>query len=202
MSSVKRLRDSYAETTRHTLLETGRRLFVTRGYPAVAAEELVRAAGLSRGALYHHFNGKRGLFEAVFEELEDLAAQRIQHAMATETDPWQRAIDGMAAFLDVCAEPDYREIVLLQGPIALGWQRWRELDHQHLGRILTDGVRALLDARLIHEHPAELLAGAIYGALTEISLTIATADDPKLARAQAGQLAIDLLTGLTTAPPA
>lgn len=200
MSPVKPLREVYAETTRNALLDTGRRLFVERGYPAVAAEELVRAAGLSRGALYHHFGGKPGLFEAIFAEQEERAAQRIAAAMATQTEPWQQAMTGVETFLDVCGEADYRDIVLLQGPIALGWQRWRELDQHHLGDLLTAGVRQLLAAGLLQPHPAELIAAAIYGSLTELSLAVAAADDPAQAREQAGALVVGLLRGISTRP--
>ena len=200
MSAVKPCRELYAESTRRALLDTGRSKFIEHGYTAVAAEDLVRAAGLSRGALYHHFGGKEGLFEAVFAEQEEQAAQRIADAMADQIDPWQAAITGLDTFLDICVEPGYREIVLLQGPIALGWHRWRELDQRHLGGLLTAGAQMLINAGLIQDHPAELLAAAMYGSLTEISLRIADATDPTTARRQAGDLAHALLTGIATTP--
>lgn len=186
----------YAESTRSELLETGRRLFLERGYTSVSAEELVRAAGLSRGALYHHFEGKQGLFEAVFTELELHAAERISAAFAAETDPWQQALAAIRAFLDVCTEPDYSEIVLRQGPPALGWDRQRELDQQLLGGLLNAGVQGLLDAGLIEPHPAELISAAVFGALTEASLFVAGAEDPAAARAQAEALAVTIMNGL------
>ncbi|MEV0299352.1 helix-turn-helix domain-containing protein [Nocardia sp. NPDC050710] len=197
---MESVREKYAESTRQTLLDTALRLFAERDYADLSAEELVRTAGLTRGALYHHFDGKRGLFEAVVNDLETQAAQRIREAIGTTSDPFERAERGVAEFLDVCAERDYRQIVLLQGPIALGWQRWRELDQRHLGGLVTDAVRALLDAELIRAHPVELLASAFYGALTELSLTIADDDDPDRARAAATRLIRDLLGGLGTKP--
>ena len=120
--------------------------------------------------------------------------------MANQTDPWRAAITGIDTFLDICVEPDYREIVLLQGPIALGWYRWRELDQRHLGGLLIAGAQMLINAGLIQDHPAELLAAAMYGSLTEISLRIADATDPATARGQAGDLAHALLTGIATTP--
>ncbi|WP_237761642.1 TetR/AcrR family transcriptional regulator [Mycobacterium kyorinense] len=180
------------------LLDTGLRLFAERDYAGLSAEELVRTAGLTRGALYHHFDGKRGLFEAVFEQLENKAAQRIRAAVDSASEPFERAERGVAEFLSVCAEDAYRHVVLVQGPIALGWQRWRELDQRHLGGLVLDAVRALLDAKLIQPHPAELTASAFYGALTELSLTIAEADDPENARIQAASLLRALFGGLAT----
>ncbi|WP_431954912.1 TetR/AcrR family transcriptional regulator [Nocardia lijiangensis] len=194
METVKTMRDKYAENTRQALLDTGRRLFVERDYAKLSAEELVRAAGLTRGALYHHFDGKRGLFEAVFDELESQAAQRIRAATAAGSDPLEQAERGIEEFLDVCTDPDYRKIVLINGPIALGWQRWRELDRQHLGGLVVDAARTLLADELIKPYPAELLASALYGALTELSLTLTEVEG---GRPQAADLMRDLLGGLT-----
>ncbi|MEU9022016.1 TetR/AcrR family transcriptional regulator [Actinomadura sp. NPDC048394] len=197
MEPVKSRREQYVESTRAALLGTGRRHFAERGFADVSAEELVRAAGLTRGALYHHFNGKQGLFEAVFEELEDEAAQRIAAAITgAGGDAWRRGTAGIRAFLDICAEPGYRQIVLLQGPIALGWPRWRELDRRYLGGLLEDGLTAILGAA--PAHPLPLTATALYGALTELALTIADADDPARARDQAVRLVVAMLKGVRT----
>ena len=193
---MEALREKYVENTRAALLDAARSLFGTRDYADVAAEELVRTAGLTRGALYHHFNGKQGLFEAIFSELEEETAQRVVAAMDSVEDLFARADAGAAAYLERCAEPEFRHIVLQQGPIALGWQRCIEIDTQHLGGILLDTVQAMVDAALIKPHPPELITSALYGALTDLALTIAVADDPGAAQAQAGALAHDLLEGL------
>ncbi|WP_282784313.1 MULTISPECIES: TetR/AcrR family transcriptional regulator [unclassified Nocardia] len=193
---MESLREKYAENTRQTLIDTAARLFAEREYANLSAEELVRAAGLTRGALYHHFDGKRGLFEAVVEQLEARAAQRIRRATAAVSDSFERIDRGVAEFLEICAEPDYRHIVLQQGPIALGWQRWRELDQRHLGGLLLEAIRELLTAGLIRPYPAELIASAFYGALTELPLTITETDDPGHARALSARLVHELLGGL------
>lgn len=190
------VRVKYAEHTRQALFDAGLRLFAEREYASTSAEELVRAAGLTRGALYHHFDGKRGLFEAVVDELEGQAARRIRTAIASAVDPFERAERGVVEFLAVCAEPGYRHVVLLQGPIALGWRRWRELDQKHLGGLVNDTVQALLDTARIRPHPAGLLAAALYGALTELAMVVAETDDPDQARAQAAELVRDLIDGL------
>lgn len=195
MGAVKIRRAEYAESTRRALLDTGLRLFVEQGYTAVSAEELVRAAGLTRGALYHHFDGKRGLFEAVFEEQQEKAARRITEATANVSDPWQWELTAMGTFYDICADRDYREIVLLQGPIALGWPRWRELDQIHLAGLITEGVNRLQEAGIFRPQPPNLVAAALVGALTELSLVVATADDPQQARDQVMDLAVNMLRG-------
>ncbi|MDT7845617.1 hypothetical protein [Streptomyces justiciae] len=112
---------------------------------------------------------------------------------------------GVDAFLDVCAETAYRHIVLQQGPIALGWQWWRELDQLHLGGLVLDIVIAALDVGRLRPHPAVLVARAFYGALTELSITITEADEPEQTRAQAAELVRDLIGGVVTdggPPPA
>ncbi|MEU2563680.1 TetR/AcrR family transcriptional regulator [Streptomyces longispororuber] len=195
---METLREKYAENTRRALLDTGLRLFTERDYASVPAEELVRTAGLTRGALYHHFDGKAGLFEAVFEELERQATERIRAAIAPVPDARERAYRGVDVFLDVCAEPAYRNIVLQQGPIALGWQRWRELDHLHLGGLVLDVVNDALAAGRLRPHPAHLVARAFYGALTELSITIADTNEPEQARSQAAALVRDLIGGVVT----
>jgi AcrR family transcriptional regulator len=195
---MESLRDKHVENTRQTLLETGARLFAEREYADLSAEELVQAAGLTRGALYHHFDGKKGLFEAVLDEVEQQAAQRIRAAIDSSADPVERVDRAMETFLDICTEPAYRHIVLLQGPIALGWRRWREIDQRHLSGLVFEGAQRLLDAGGIQPHPPELLASAFYGALTEMSLTIAESDDLTRSRARAAELARALLSGLIT----
>ncbi|MEQ1073641.1 TetR/AcrR family transcriptional regulator [Acinetobacter pittii] len=198
MTVMKPLRDKYVDITRQTLLDTALRLFTEHEYLEVSAEVLVRESGLTRGALYHHFDGKRGLFEAVFNELERLAVQRIRSATASVSDPIAMFDRGVAEFLDICAEPSYRQIVMLQGPIALGWRRWRELDQQHLGGILNDVVKGLDAQELLKPHPPKLIHSALFGTLAELCIAIAASDDPDQARQQAVTLVHDLLNGLLT----
>ncbi|MFI6090707.1 hypothetical protein [Streptomyces sp. NPDC051218] len=113
-------------------------------------------------------------------------------------DPRERAYRAVDAFLDVCAGHAYRHIVLQQGPSALGWQRWRELDQLHLGGLVLDIVQVALDAGRLRPHPAQLVARTFYGALTELSITITETDEPELARTQAAALVRDLIGGVVT----
>lgn len=194
MEQVKARRERYVESTRAALLDAGRRFFAERGFGGVSAEELVRAAGLTRGALYHHFDGKQGLFEAVFEDLEAQAAARVTAAVGGAGTPEERAAAGVRAFLEICSDPEYREIVLLQGPIALGWRRWRQLDQRHLGTLLADGLADLLGGS--GPHPVGLATAAFYGALTELALAVADAEDPDRARDEALRLFAGMVAGL------
>ncbi|MFI6500125.1 TetR/AcrR family transcriptional regulator [Nonomuraea typhae] len=196
MTAVKTRRELYAESTRQALIDTGRHLFAERGYAAVSAEELVRHAGLTRGALYHHFDGKQGLFEAVFEELEDSAVTAVTAAMTAAGAPETRVKAGLGAYWDACAAPEYREIVLKQAPAALGRDRWRELDERHFGGLLREVLRTLMEEGFLARHPVDLLSRTLFATITELALAIAEADDPAAAREEADAIAGALLSGL------
>ncbi|MGV9414982.1 TetR/AcrR family transcriptional regulator [Nocardia sp. NPDC003693] len=195
MSAVKSRREEYAQSTREALVRSGAALFADRPFADVSAEELVAAAGLSRGALYHHFGGKQGLFAAVFADLENAAAERIAAAMSAPPGLREKTIAGMNTFLDVCTERDYRQIVLVQGPTVLGWDRWRELDRLSLSGLLVAQVELLKEQGLTGFSP-ELVAAMFYGGLTDMSFVLAASDDPARARDEAGRMLERLLDSL------
>jgi len=106
-----------SEATRAALIATARALFAERGYAAVGTEEIVRATGVTRGALYHHFTGKRELFQAVYEEVERQLVERIAtSAMSSAGDPLQALTAGAEAFLDACEDPAVQRIALVDAP--------------------------------------------------------------------------------------
>src|SRR3954470_10857604 len=126
MSSARRTQAERSEATQAALVATARRLFAERGYGSVGTEEIVSAAGVTRGALYHHFDGKAGLFAAVFEQIEAELAERFTNEALSESDPWKAMVAGLELFLDVCREPEVRQIALLGGPLGVGLSAWRE----------------------------------------------------------------------------
>src|SRR5690349_5796922 len=117
------------ESTRAALLAAARRLFAERGYETVAAEQIVAAAGVSRGALYHHFGGKPELLDAAYEQLEREVTERIARVvLGSELEsPLDAMRAGVEAFLDECTQPEVRQIALHDAPAVLGWERWREI---------------------------------------------------------------------------
>src|ERR1700716_3383957 len=129
-----------SEATRAALLGAARPLFAERGYAAVATEQIVRAAGVTRGALYHHFDGKEELFAAVYEEVEaDLVAELGQMA-AEAADPLDALHLGAAAFLEACRRPEVQRITLIDAPSVLGWERWREIGLKYGFGLIEEGV--------------------------------------------------------------
>lgn len=129
--------------TRSALIRAARPLFAARGFAGVGTETIVRAAGVTRGALYHQFTDKTELFAAVSEEIEQELAARLGERIAAEaaTDPIEVMTVGAGAWLDACAEPEVQQIVLLDGPSVLGWQRWREIGMRY-GLGLVEGLLA------------------------------------------------------------
>jgi AcrR family transcriptional regulator len=111
-------------STRAALLAAGRELFGTRGFADVPAEQIVRTAGVTRGAMYHHFGDKTELFAAVFEQLEAEITADLADALA-DVPPDVLLPAAISGFLDICARPDVLRIALTDAPAALGWQRWR-----------------------------------------------------------------------------
>src|SRR6188472_3338672 len=116
---------SRGDSTRSSLTSAARTLFAERGYAGVGTEEIVARAGVTRGALYHHFADKRDLFRAVHEELEEALVADIGARLDGIEDPWELLVTGVRAFLDACTDPALIQISLLDAPAVLGWEEWR-----------------------------------------------------------------------------
>lgn len=192
------LRLERAEATRAALLSAGRSLFAQRGYAAVATEEIVRRARVTRGALYHHFRDKEDLFRAVVEDVERELTERIaaESLAAGATEPWAALQEGARAFLDASAEPEVQRIIMLDAPAVLGWVQWREIG-QRYGLGLVEGVlEAAMEAGALARQPARPLAHVLIGALDEAAMYVARADDVERAREEMAATIDRLLQGL------
>lgn len=192
MGTAQRQQDR-SRATRATLIATARRLFAERGYAGVPAEEIVTEAGLTRGALYHHFQDKQGLFRAVFMELEAETAEEIRAAMAGAEDP---AVVALGTFLTACERPEMIQIALTDAPTVLGWQAWREIESEHGLGLITGFLQQAADAGLLVTNAVEVLAQLLLSALIEAAMVIANAPDRALARQQAFEALLALLAGL------
>jgi AcrR family transcriptional regulator len=190
-----------SEATRAELVKVARRLFAQRGYGDVATEEIVRAAGVTRGALYHHFTDKRDLFRAVYEEVESDLTQRIAaEALKTATNPLEGMRAASSAFLDACMDdPEVQRITLLDAPAVLGWEEWREIGTRYGLGLIQASLQAAMDEGLIDEHPVKPLAHILLGSLDEAALVVARADDDGQTRAEVGEALDRFLNALVTA---
>ncbi|HXA87272.1 MAG TPA: TetR family transcriptional regulator [Mycobacterium sp.] len=193
-------RDRNAEATRRDILAAGREIFSQHSYSEVSGLEICNQAGVTRGALQHHFGSKLGLFMAVFEGLQHDVSLQITQAIDEHQEPWEQARAGIAAFLDACAQPAYQTIVLKEGPAAIGWERWRELDtdyYAHLVRAFID----LLAPTGPGDYASAMLAATMRGTLTELSFEVAQSSDQALARQEALVVVDRLLSSFHATPP-
>ena len=189
-------REEQAVATRTELLRVARELFAARGYADVGTEEIVRAAHVTRGALYHHFHDKRDLFRAVHSQLADELLQQIVAQTAGSADAMEALRRGMHAFLDICEDPAVIRISHLDAPAVLGWAEWREVDARHWLGVLTMALQEAMDAGLLRSADVQPLAHMLMGAMVEASMMIANAADPAAARAEVEGPLLALLEGL------
>jgi AcrR family transcriptional regulator len=195
--NVKRTKHAErSEATRAALVAAARPLFAERGFAGVGTEEIVRAAGVTRGALYHQFADKRDLFAAVFEQVEADVTQRTARAAVASgaSDPLAVLRVGAVGWLEACSEPEVQRIVLLDGPAVLGWKAWREIGMRYALGLIENELQAAVDAGTLEPQPVGGLAHIIMGALDEAALYVATAEDQDAARAEVGAV-LDRLLG-------
>jgi AcrR family transcriptional regulator len=190
--------DLRSEATRRQLVTAARGLFGARGYAGVGTEEIVRAAGVTRGALYHQFRDKADLFAAVAEEVEAEIADRIAAGAAgAAADPVEALRTGARLFLDACAEPEVERIILLDAPAVLGWEAWRDLAGRYGLGLVQFALRSAMDTGAIVPQPVVPLAHVLIGALDECALYIAGAEDPAEAREQCAAIFDRILHSVT-----
>ena len=177
-------------------MRVARELFAKRGYANVGTEEIVRAANVTRGALYHHFKDKRDLFRAVLEQLEEELMAGIGEAMQGIEDPLELIDAGLRAFLDACTDPAVIQISLTDAPNVLGWAEWREVDEKYGLGLITFGLQNAMDAGAVRRQEIKPLAHLVLGALGEAAMLIGHADDPAAAREQIEPPLMGMLDGL------
>jgi AcrR family transcriptional regulator len=181
------LKAEQSEATRSALIAAARELFAEHGYAAVATEEIVRAAGVTRGALYHHFSGKKDLFRAVYEDVERQLVERIADgAMTSAHDPLSALRAGAQAFLDACEDRAVQRIALVDAPSVLGWEEWRAIGMEYGFGLVEGSVQAAMDAGLIEPQPVRPLAHLLLGAIDEGGMLVARADDDGKTRREVG----------------
>jgi AcrR family transcriptional regulator len=188
------------EATRRALLDAGRELFAEKGYHGAAAAEVVRRAGVTRGALYHHFEDKRDLFRAVVEEIEGeidgLVLETAREAFRESEDPLEAWMAGAYASLDAYLRPDVRRIQLVDGPAVLSWGEWHEIDAAHAVAQIEAGLELLIEGGVIKRQPVKPLAHLLHGATREAAMYVAFSEEPEKAKEEIGGALRRLLEGL------
>ena len=185
-------RAAQGRATRGQLIEVATRLFAEHGYEGTSIEAVLSAAGVSRGALYHHFAGKEALFEAVVAAVSDQVTLELTEVIRDCADPVEALRTAALAWISLAADPVIQRVVLVDAPSVLGWERWRDMDHGRTLGALQAMLQAVSDGGRL---PAELVSPfshMILAALDEIALVVARSSDSTTAVAE-GRMAVEAL---------
>jgi len=185
-----------SEATAAAILAAARGLYAERGYAAVAVEEVAAACGVTRGAVYHHYGSRAGLFAAVHAAVTADVGAQIEGATDGLDDPWQSLEAGCRAFLAAVVADDARQVVLVDGPAVLGWARWREDDAATSGRLLDQVLGELADAGRVRAADVPATSALLSGAMNEAALWVAASPDRDRALDRAWSALRRLLRGI------
>jgi len=162
------------EKTRAALMQAARSLFVSKGYGDTSTPEIVAAAGITRGALYHHFEDKRALFRAIVMDEALAVASAIEREAPAGLSPIDALLSGSAAYLDAMRAPGRTRLLLIEGPSVLGLAEMKKLDEDNAARTLRSGLEAAIDERGL---PLAALADLLSAAFDRAALAIDAGED-------------------------
>ncbi|AZC19695.1 TetR/AcrR family transcriptional regulator [Pseudomonas sp. CMR5c] len=192
-----RPRAEMIEATRAKLIASARQAFARQGYAKTSMDDLTAEAGLTRGALYHHFGDKQGLLAAVVEQIDSEMDARLDRVSDQAGDPWEGFTRRCRAYLEMAQEPEIRRIVLQDARAVLGE---RLPDQEHCIDSLGRRLQTLAEAGIISPAPSQALARLVNGSLVDTALWIAADAAPGQRLEQALQGLELLLRGLRAKP--
>lgn len=205
MEGVKTRRAEYAEQTRAAVLKAATDAFVTDGYTRTSIAQIATHARVTKGAVYHHFPDKESLFAAVMDYFNEAALTQVYEAVAQHPGaPWEAALAGLEAALDVCMDPVAARIIYIEGPVGLGWSRWRDSEERYTRRNVSLLLEGLVEAGIYADDlPVEAMAHLVTGMISHIGITLAETPPRKRKRIRGDLQAamLQLLQELRVARP-
>jgi AcrR family transcriptional regulator len=192
-------RVAQGDATRALLIKAARDLFGEQGYVDTSLDEIVARAGVTKGAVYHHFEGKEGLFRAVFEQVH----REVTDQAAVEflgPDSWVALLDGCSLWIDAHLDPAVRRIALQDARAVLGWDDVRGIENRFGAVALRGALRKAMHAGVLEQRPLRPLALLLMGALGEGCLYIAESETPETARGEVLALITDMLSAFRCEP--
>jgi len=191
-------RELNKQATRQAILRAARKLFAKYGYANTPLDAVVRSAKITTGAVYDHFGDKKSLFCAVAEGVEAEILQRLVKATDGEADLWSKLVAGTMAMLEICSEPDIRQIAFVDAPNVVGVDEWREIELRYSYGMMREILSKLMAAGAIRAAPVEILAQMLLSALIAAASNVAMADDDAAALKDAREAASIFLQALRT----
>jgi AcrR family transcriptional regulator len=180
------------------LLSVARALFAEQGFADTPLDLVVERAGVTKGALYHHFKNKRDLFQAVFEQLEQEMCEKVITAAieAGEENAIASMQAGVRAFMESALDPAAQRIVLIEGPTVLGWDTWREIDERYGYALVKGSIDNAMEQGELERRPSEPLSHLFLAAISEAALQVARADDKEAALEEMTAAVMSILDGM------
>jgi len=166
------------QATRDAIVAAAATLFGGKGFAATIIDEIATAAGVAKGAVYHHFPNKEAVFEAVFRQTSEALAADITAKAVQAPDVLAMLARGTEAYFEACAQGPTGRIILEDGPAVLGWARWREIDEEHFGRAIPQALAIAMDQGLVDRQPVGPLSRLLLGAVTEAAAACSASADP------------------------
>ena len=201
ISNGKDRREAQGDATRLSLLVAARQLFGDTGYAATSIDDVAVRAGVTKGAVYHHFGGKANLFQEVYEQvMREISDQVV--SKFNEPDHWVALTSGCQLMIDAQLDPAVRRIALHDARSVLSWDVVHLIESRYGAVGIRGALRKAMHGGVIEPQPLRPLALLLAGALSEACFYVADADDPTQARAEVGRLVVRILEGLKTRPEA
>ncbi len=196
-------RAQHTEDTRKSLLDAARHEFSAKGYAATSLDDIVRRAGVTKGALYHHFVNKAALLEALYIELEEDAATKVRAAVERgPQNAMARIAVALEAFFNASADPTYVRVVLRDAPLVLDRSQGRRLDHAIGLDVIIDLISALQREGMIGRLPVTMAARIFLAAICEVAMSAADSDDPLAVRREGMIVLASMIEGARLAKSA
>nr|AWL95164.1 TetR/AcrR family transcriptional regulator [Bradyrhizobium ottawaense] len=180
---------------RAKLIRAARKAFATQGYAEASMDELTASVGLTRGALYHNFEDKKGLLWAVVAQIDGEMAERLRAIREQAPTLWQGLLAEGSAYIEMALDPEIQRIMLLDGPAVLGDPSKWPGENACLD-ITMRTIRSLIDEKVVKPLDVEAAGRLLNGAALSAALWVAAANDPKVVLNKAVDAFRQLASGL------
>ncbi len=196
MTQTRTRREEYAEATYEALLDSAAACFAEDGFAATSLDQVAKQARVTKGAIYHHFDSKRDLFQAVLERQQIVSAQVVTQAAADAGDAWSAIVQGFDAFLELISEPVYQRLCWVEGPAALGFEEWWACGERYEIEVIRGVLNRAADAGILLVKDVDMLAHILFGAVVAGVLAMARSEDPPAERDRFRTVMLEVMAGM------